>query len=119
MSTNYYGKIKINFPIQYEINSINELKRVSEDIELLLSQEKIHLGKSYIGWNFLAQLNDGKFYNDTEEYYKFIETLDSIEDEYENVVTVDEFKIITRWQGKRHEYSTKLGNLEFYNGDWC
>ena len=73
MGTNYYTK-----------DRTNECKCCGRGVE------EIHLGKSSGGWQFSFQYNDGKYYKNVEEMKKWLKDK-VIEDEYEEVVTSEEF----------------------------
>ena len=53
--------------------------------------DKVHIGKSSIGWRFLFNLNDKAYYNSAEySIQQFLKTCD-IYDEYDEYIDYDEF----------------------------
>ena len=126
MSTNYYARKVINFPLNFTINSFDDLEELTEKVKEL--QSSVHLGKSSVGWNFLGSWNDEVYYSDYQSFINYINQPDiEIYDEYNNKLTKNEFiNIVTTWKGKKHsplrsepEKSIHFPELDFYNGDWC
>ena len=123
MSTNYYAKQIINFPLNFTVNSFDDLEELANKIKKLSTA--IHLGKSSRGWNFLGSWNDGVYYSNYQSYLDYINQPDiEIYDECDNKLTKNEFiTIVTTWKGKPHESSQyskiyKFPELDFMDGDW-
>lgn len=51
---------------------------------------KIHLGKRSMGWKFIWNWNNGKFYKDKDELFKYIRK-GRVIDEYGQLIDVEEF----------------------------
>jgi hypothetical protein len=124
MSTNYYAKPVLNFPLTFTVNSYDELEELTVKVKEL--SKPIHLGKKSYGWNFLSSWNDGQYYYDYASYIKFIELTEwEIYDEYNNQMTKEEFiKIVTskgKWHSSENESEKYIHfpKLDFLNGDWC
>lgn len=121
MGTNYYAKRKLEYPLAFAVNSDDELAQLKEHLENL--QPTIHLGKTSAGWNFLAQWNGSRYYNDPISFINFIRDNDLvIYDEYDRQLSKEEFiDLVKTWKGKRQ---TEVGyknfpEFAFLDGDWC
>ena len=125
MSTNYYARKVINFPLNFTINSFDNLEELTEKVKEL--QSSVHLGKRSEGWNFLGSWNDGVYYSDYQSFIDYINQPDiEIYDEYNNKLTQNEFiNIVTTWKGKKHSplilfrSLIQFPELDFMRGEWC
>ena len=125
MSTNYYARKVINFPLNFTVNSSDDLEELTEKVKEL--QSSVHLGKSSVGWNFLGSWNDGVYYSDYQSYIDYINQPDiEIYDDNQNKLTQNEFiNIVTTWKGKKHSSLIlfrsliQFPELDFMRGEWC
>jgi flagellar basal body-associated protein FliL len=51
MSTNYYARKVIQFPLSFTVNSSDDLEELTEKVKEL--QSSVHLGKRSEGWNLI------------------------------------------------------------------
>jgi hypothetical protein len=80
------GNIGIDFktiPIKNSQSSLSLWDQFTEDV-------KIHLGKKSIGWKFLWNFNNKKFYKDKESLLNFIRS-GRVINEYNEEIGVEEF----------------------------
>jgi len=100
MGTNYY----------FELNKCETCGRA----------DRIHLGKSSLGWNFLLQTNDLYYIGNWQEMKKWIlEAKGNIVDEYGRRISKQKFiELVESWKGKSH--SNLPGCFEDKDGyDFC
>lgn len=79
-------------PIEKSQSSLSPWGKFTEDI-------KIHLGKKSMGWKFLWNFNNKKFYKDKETLLNFIGS-GRVIDEYGEEINFEEFKEIAFDWGK-------------------
>ena len=125
MSTNYYAKKVIQFPLTFTVNSYDELEELTVKVKEL--QSSVHLGKRSEGWNFLGSWNDGVYYSDYQSFINYINQPDiEIYDDNQNKLTQNEFiNIVTEKKGKKHSplilfrSLIQFPELDFMRGEWC
>jgi hypothetical protein len=125
MSTNYYARKVIQFPLSFTVNSSDDLEELTEKVKEL--QSSVHLGKHSEGWNFLGSWNDGVYYSDYQSFINYINQPDiEIYDEYNNKLSPSEFiNIVTEKKGKKHSplilfrSLIQFPELDFMRGEWC
>ena len=72
--------------------NLENLKDVIESFEQEENKNTIHIGKCSYGWKFLFNHNNWKYYDYTRESInRFLCTCESLEDEYGDKISVDEF----------------------------
>lgn len=100
MGTNYYVKFKLTDELKHEIrNKVeqhledNDLEGLRDYFEFDLYPNKVHIGKSSMGWQFLFNHNNGTYYQKTRESIdEFIRRDDVVfVNEYEEKVDPEEF----------------------------
>lgn len=91
--------------------------------------DKIHLGKFNVGWKFLLNYNDGKYYKNWREMKQFLrQSKGIVVDEYGNEIDVEEF--INTVESSQHLKSRTKDieelhcmvdedGFEFYDGEFC
>lgn len=79
-------------PIQNSQSSLSPWDKFTEDI-------KIHLGKKSMGWKFLWNFNNKRFYKDKESLLNFIRS-GRVIDEYDEEIDVEEFITMALESGK-------------------
>ena len=73
---------------------------------------KVHLGKRSMGWKFLWNFNDGKYFKDKESLFKFIRS-GRIVDEYGNEMNQEKFIDMALGWGKEDGYDNESYCLEY------
>ena len=73
---------------------------------------KVHLGKRSMGWKFLWNFNDNKYFKDKESLLKFIRS-GRIVDEYGNEMNQEKFIDIALSWGKEDGYDSETYCLEY------
>lgn len=72
--------------------NLEELKDIIESFEQEEKNNTIHIGKCSNGWKFLFNHNNWKYYDYTRESIdRFLRACESLEDEYGDKISVDEF----------------------------
>ena len=111
MGTNFYYKIPLKKrEIEDLKNSITEDPALTELKDLMYTyteDKEVHLGKRSAGWQFLWDLNEGKYYGGNLESIKhFLETAGGwIENEYGEKFSIGDFlyKEITLYKDDEHD----------------
>ena len=92
-----------------------------------LKYDKIHLGKSSLGWQFSFQYNDGKYYKNVPEMKKWLKDKD-IYDEYNEKISYKDFweMVKNKMSGINHHNacsddinSFNIKGYNFANGKFC
>lgn len=100
MGVNIYAKLgHVNFDLYWnhikksvKERNLKELKDIINSIEQKEKDNTIHIGKCSRGWKFLFNHNNWKYYDYTRESIdRFLRACESLEDEYGNKISVDEF----------------------------
>lgn len=109
MGTNYYAIPKLE-----DIQKQAIIKAI-EDNDFLkvkrLNPKEIHIGKSSMGWEFLFNHNDWKYFHDLESLNLFLSSC-KIYDEYDEEIPLDEFwSMVNIKMGK----TKSLGQSGFVN----
>lgn len=91
MRKNYYARI---IPTIDDIDALRAIKE-QEPVGNLLKRidelsNPIHIGKSSVGWHFLFNYNNKRFYSSVEELKAWLKTVE-IRDEYGGLYSFDEF----------------------------
>jgi hypothetical protein len=73
---------------------------------------KVHLGKRSMGWKFLWNFNDDKYFKDKESLFKFIRS-GRIVDEYGNEMNQEKFIDMALSWGKEDGYDIESYSLEY------
>jgi hypothetical protein len=73
---------------------------------------KVHLGKRSMGWKFLWNFNDNKYFKDKESLLKFIRS-GRIVDEYGNEMNQEKFIDMALSWGKEDGYDSETYCLEY------
>ena len=73
---------------------------------------KVHLGKRSMGWKFLWNFNEDKFFNDKESLLEFIRS-GRIIDEYGNELIMDEFIEMALSWGQEDGFDVESYYLEY------
>ena len=73
---------------------------------------KVHLGKRSMGWKFLWNFNDDKYFKDKESLFKFIRS-GRIVDEYGNEMNQEKFIDMALGWGKEDGYDSESYCLEY------
>jgi hypothetical protein len=73
---------------------------------------KVHLGKRSMGWKFLWNFNDDKYFKDKESLFKFIRS-GRIIDEYGNEMSQEKFIVMALSWGKEDGYDIESYYLEY------
>jgi hypothetical protein len=73
---------------------------------------KVHLGKRSMGWKFLWNFNEDKFFNDKESLFEFIRS-GRIIDEYGNELSQDEFIEMALSWGQEDGFDVESYYLEY------
>jgi hypothetical protein len=105
MGTNYYA-IKKKTPKQEEylkeyksllLTSVHDedwddVITFAESIKDIEDECRVHLGKSSMGWKFLFNHNNWKYYGpDDTSIRKFMESCECIKDEYDEIISISDF----------------------------
>lgn len=95
MGTNYYAYKMLRTEDRDKLKSLIDEQRLDEVVEEIehMDYNKIHIGKNSVGWQFLFNHNDKKYYDlSRNEIDKFLRGNDvELFDEYGRKVDVDHF----------------------------
>lgn len=126
MGTNYYA---LRIPTAEERQALSELALVGNITALsdaIGNFERVHIGKSSVGWQFLFNLNGKRFYATKAELEKWLGGVE-ITNEYGEKFSIGEFWQIvnSKLNQKRHKqgqyesHYIEIDDFEFIDGEFC
>ena len=118
MGCNYYATKIATEKVVFEI--IEKVKAREFDKVLNLLPQKIHIGKSSIGWMFLFNHNDWRYFGKSEKELKRFLKKCLIEDEYGEVYTFERFfyMVNSKQNQRKHSDIENLAN-EYFGYQFC
>lgn len=108
MGCNYYAKIKLTDELETQL--IEAVKNHDFEKIKMLMPTNIHIGKSSIGWQFLFNHNNWKYFDENIESLRYFLLNSEIKDEYDEVMPSEKFLAMVELQ-KRFKPNLK------YNGE--
>ena len=89
MGTNYYAIPKVDDDKKKVMRDLLEENRF-EELKAAIPPNEIHIGKSSMGWEFLFNHNNWRYWNSIEGLRRFLATHE-LYDEYQSPITPREF----------------------------
>jgi hypothetical protein len=116
VSTNYYAIPKVDDEVKKQMKAAIDADDYVKLKELL--PDKVHLGKSAGGWNFLFNHNDWRYFSNNEASIQWFLSNCALYDEYNHTVSLNEFWVMVENKKKlkpEMQYGFVQNGLNFSN----
>jgi hypothetical protein len=116
MGTNYYAIPKATDDLKGKI--IEKVNEGNFESAKDLMPEKIHIGKSSVGWQFMFNHNDWEYFNQSRDYLELFLEGCIITNEYSEEISYDAFWEMVEMKKDAkfdHQYCSEYFGLQFSN----